>query len=262
MRLPPVARRTLVVLACGAIIAGALAPLANASVLDGMLRERRRLAATITEIRAGYRDRARALTTTIAHADRRLERGARGRLLDPERWRHISGHIRRSRWETQTRLHRLERYTDRRLEALLRQRDRVGAWIDTWAVFRACPVRGPHAVADNFGITVRLEGVPAHRHMGNDISAPTGTPIIAPFDGYASASSSPLGGLEVRVEGARGYVYNAHLMSYGALGYVRAGAVIGYVGSTGDATAPHDHFEWHPWDGGAVDPNPYLDVVC
>jgi murein DD-endopeptidase MepM/ murein hydrolase activator NlpD len=117
-------------------------------------------------------------------------------------------------------------------------------------------------VADNFGITVRLEGVPVHRHMGNDISASTGTPIVAPFDGYASASSSPLGGLEVRVKGARGYVYNAHLMSYARLGYVRAGAVIGYVGSTGDATAPHDHFEWHPWDGGAVDPNPYLDVVC
>ncbi len=262
MRLPPVARRTLVVLACGAILAGVLAPAANASVLDGMLRDRRRITATIGKIRADHRGRARALTTTIARADQMLERGARGRALDPQRWRHISRQIHRTRWETATRLHRLDRYTDRRVSALLRRRDRIGAWLDTWAVFRACPVGGPHVVADNFGITVRLEGVPVHRHMGNDISASTGTPIVAPFDGYASASSSPLGGLEVRVKGAGGYVYNAHLMSYARLGYVRAGAVIGYVGSTGDATAPHDHFEWHPWDGGAVDPNPYLDVVC
>ena len=170
--------------------------------------------------------------------------------------------IRHSRWEAETRLHRLDRYTNRRVNTLLRKRDRIVAWLEIWGVFRTCPVGGPHVVADNYGITVRLEGVPVHRHMGNDISAATGTPIVAPFAGYASASSSPLGGLEVRVEGDRGYVYNAHLMSYGRLGYVRAGAVIGYVGSTGDATAPHDHFEWHPWDGGAVDPNPYLDVVC
>ena len=30
--------------------------------------------------------------------------------------------------------------------------------------------------------------------------------------------------------------------------------VVGYVGSTGDASGPHDHVEWHPNDGGAADP--------
>ena len=98
--------------------------------------------------------------------------------------------------------------------------------------------------------------------MGNDITAATGTPIVAPFPGYASASKGELGGLEVRVQGELGYVYNAHLSSYGQLGYVQTGDVIGYVGSTGDATVPHDHFEWHPNDGPAVDPNPYLSVSC
>ncbi len=136
------------------------------------------------------------------------------------------------------------------------------AWIDTWGIFEVCPIRGWNDVTDNFGITVRLPGVPVHRHMGNDILALTGTPIVAPFDGYASASRGWLGGMEVRVRGARGYVYNAHLSRYGTLGDVQAGDVIGYVGSTGDATTPHDHLEWHPNDGVAVDPYPYLSASC
>ena len=160
------------------------------------------------------------------------------------------------------RLMLLRRFHNRLIGRLANQRDEISVWLGTWAAFKRCPVGGTNTVADNFGVMVRLPGVPVHRHMGNDIGAATGTPIVAPFDGIATASSSELGGLEVRVQGAHGYVYNAHLASYAQLGSVRMGAVVGYVGSTGDATAPHDHFEWHPGNGGAVDPNALLSVVC
>ena len=43
---------------------------------------------------------------------------------------------------------------------------------------------------------------------------------------------------------------------------VGIGQTIGYVGMTGNATAPHNHFEWHPSDGAAVDPFTYLLAVC
>ena len=114
-------------------------------------------------------------------------------------------------------------------------------------------------MANNFGVMVNIPGVPPHIHQGNDISAPAGTPIVAPFDGTAVATNNDLGGLAVDVYGALGHVYNAHLSSYGKLGAVKAGDVIGYVGTTGDATSPHDHFEWHPNDGPAVDPQPVPD---
>ena len=148
-------------------------------------------------------------------------------------------------------------------KAAIRQRqNEVSDWINTFGIFSYCPVAGTPQVADNFGVTVDLPGVPVHIHQGDDISAPTGTPIVAPFDGVAVATSNKLGGMAVDVMGDAGHVYNAHLSSYGQLGPVTAGTIVGYVGSTGDATGPHDHFEWHPGDGPAVDPYPFLAAVC
>jgi murein DD-endopeptidase MepM/ murein hydrolase activator NlpD len=130
--------------------------------------------------------------------------------------------------------------------------------------FAVCPVRGPHAIANDFGIWVHRtkERGGDHIHQGNDIMAPMGTPIVAPFDGVAVAAPNKLGGLAVKVFGEYGYVYNAHGSGYGKLGPVETGDVVGYVGATGNTGAAHDHFEWHPGNGAAVDPYPFLMKVC
>jgi murein DD-endopeptidase MepM/ murein hydrolase activator NlpD len=125
-----------------------------------------------------------------------------------------------------------------------------------------CPVDGPRYIHDDFGETVIVGDAPPHIHRGSDVEAPTWTPIRAPFDGYAWASSSPYGGYQVRVRGDHGYVFIAHLIGYGDLGWVSAGTTVGYVGDTGLSTAPHAHVEWHPWNGGAVDPYYLLRLSC
>jgi murein DD-endopeptidase MepM/ murein hydrolase activator NlpD len=129
--------------------------------------------------------------------------------------------------------------------------------------FDLCPVPDYSWIADDFG-AVRYTTIPPHSHAGNDIGAPYGAPIVAPFAGVASNASNGLGGLAVYVKSSAGYVYNAHLSKVGQLGRVQAGDVVGYVGMSGDAqgTVPHDHFEWHPGGGEAVDPHPALMAVC
>ncbi len=112
-------------------------------------------------------------------------------------------------------------------------------------VFKVCPVDQPRAVYDGFGAPRYGGGY--HPHAGNDIIAPQGTAIRATFDGQARISSNSLGGFTVYVYGDLGYTYNAHLMQPGVTGNVSAGDVIGYVGATGNASTPHNHFEWHPY---------------
>jgi murein DD-endopeptidase MepM/ murein hydrolase activator NlpD len=129
-------------------------------------------------------------------------------------------------------------------------------------VLHVCPVDQPHSYTDDFGAPRWAGGY--HPHQGNDIFAPEGTPIRAPFDGLAVQTPNTLGGRAVTVYGGAGFAYNAHLSEYGTLGKVTTGTIIGYVGNSGDAvnSASHNHFEWHPDNGTAVDPFPYLNAVC
>jgi hypothetical protein len=139
-------------------------------------------------------------------------------------------------------------------------------------LFRVCPVDEPRSYVDDFGVLMKRDenGVPTtdkekwHRHQGIDVFSVSGTPIRAPFSGWAEAATNPVGGLAVKVFGAQGFVYNAHLLLVGRLGHVEEGDVIGYVGNTGDAwnTHAHDHFEWHPGNGPAMNPYLYLNEAC
>ncbi|WP_449448465.1 M23 family metallopeptidase [Thermomonas brevis] len=111
-------------------------------------------------------------------------------------------------------------------------------------------------------------------HDAIDIMAPAGTPVLAVADGSVEKLfESKRGGTtlyQFNPERTRAYYY-AHLQGY-APGIaerqpLRRGQVIGYVGSTGNASAdaPHLHFaifelgpEQHWWEGTALNPYPVL----
>jgi murein DD-endopeptidase MepM/ murein hydrolase activator NlpD len=231
-----------------AVLVGAAAP-ASASEVGDKIRTEQRVGQRITKLTKLTRVRSRELRRAVVTAERDAD--ARPGLSTLSILRQARRTERRfTGWST------------KRLRSLASQQEQLEAWLYTWGVFQVCPVDAPHHIHNDFGEIVNVEGVEPHVHMGSDIEAPMWTPIRAPFDGYAWGSYSPLGGYQVRVRGDRGYVFNAHLTSYGALGWVGAGAIVGYVCDTGDSTAPHDHFEWHPWDGGAVDPYYLLSLSC
>lgn len=85
-------------------------------------------------------------------------------------------------------------------------------------------------------------------HMGEDIAAPGGTPIYAASGGTVIQAGWNAGGygiLTIIDHGGGVTSVYAHQSSVavGSGAQVSAGQVIGYVGSTGDSTGPHLHFE-------------------
>lgn len=134
------------------------------------------------------------------------------------------------------------------------------------------PVQGINAdqLQDTF-TDARSEG---RVHDAIDILAPNGTPVLAVADGTVEKLfDSVRGGLTVyQFEPSGRYCYYyAHLDRY-ADGLaekktIKRGEVIGYVGSTGNASpeAPHLHFEIHVlgpekqwWKGESINPYPVL----
>ena len=107
------------------------------------------------------------------------------------------------------------------------------------------------------------------RHEGVDIMGPKGLALYAVLDGTITkmyGAESTLSGNALRLTTADGtYFFYAHLDSFAAgiaIGsVVRAGQIIGYMGSTGNAGSSHLHFEVHPLGGSAVNPYPVVKAV-
>lgn len=102
----------------------------------------------------------------------------------------------------------------------------------------------------------------AEFHGGVDIAAEAGRPVKATADGIVSfAGWSGGNGNLVVVEHGMGYsTFYAHNKTVAArVGQkVKRGDVIGFIGSTGNSTGPHVHYEiWR--DGKAVNPASFLE---
>ena len=124
-----------------------------------------------------------------------------------------------------------------------------------------CPVQGPHQFGEGWG-QPRAGG---RRHLGVDVFAAKGTPVVASVGGALTHSTGSLAGNAYYLKGDDGNTYyGAHLDTVAPPGRVERGAVVGTVGSTGNAkgTTPHLHFEIKPGGGASVDPFPTLDAWC
>ena len=118
-----------------------------------------------------------------------------------------------------------------------------------------CPVQGA-AYHDDFG--PRGGGY----HYGIDMFIPTGTPLVAVKAGSFFVMTESAGGNEVYLNANDGNTYfYAHLTQFaGAPRQVSQGEIMGWAGMTGNATAPHLHFEIRLGgpNGEKIDPYPTL----
>jgi murein DD-endopeptidase MepM/ murein hydrolase activator NlpD len=131
------------------------------------------------------------------------------------------------------------------------------------------------SVSQGFGPTLltfeaAYAGYP-HFHTGIDLAVPFGTPVFAAADGVV-ALAGPMTDSSGNLVGYGNYVIvahadglrtlYAHLMTWAVKpgATVKRGQLIGLVGSTGNSTGPHTHFEVRV-DTTPVDPSQFLAAV-
>ena len=103
-------------------------------------------------------------------------------------------------------------------------------------------------IASGFGYRVDPVYKTIKLHAGLDFAAPQGTPIYATANGTIKVAGFSDGGYGNHVVINHGYGYETiygHMVRIKARGgqRIKRGEVIGYVGSTGNSTGPHCHYE-------------------
>ena len=105
-------------------------------------------------------------------------------------------------------------------------------------------------------------GIGSTNHSGIDFAAPEGTPIYASLGGTVTKADwyGGYGKAVVIVSGDTEIIYG-HMSEINAIRgqTVQAGQQIGAVGSTGNSTGAHLHFEVHQ-NGKVIDPAPLLGL--
>lgn len=129
---------------------------------------------------------------------------------------------------------------------------------------RTCPVAGAHTFADTWGAP-RSGG---RTHTGVDMVGATGTPLVSIENGYIwSMNWHWAGGNGLYVRGDSGDVYYyAHMNGY-APGLsdgqrVGVGQLVGYVGTSGNASIPHLHLGYQPGGGPLTNPYQLMVKLC
>jgi biotin carboxyl carrier protein len=132
------------------------------------------------------------------------------------------------------------------------------------------PVAGAH----NFGGPENLFGAPrdGYTHQGQDVLTVEGTPIVVPLAGTITTTSYQASGAGYYAVEHTGVGFDfmfahceANSLVVASGQAVSAGQALCKAGQTGDATAPHLHFEiwvggWQAPGGEPINPLPYLQA--
>lgn len=126
--------------------------------------------------------------------------------------------------------------------------------------FENKPIQTAARVSSAYGMRFHPILKTYRMHTGMDYAVPTGTPIVAPSDGVVSFVGVKGGyGNTVMLSHRKGMeTLYAHMSKFEPSinngKSVKAGQVIGYVGTTGRSTGPHLHYEVRI-NGQMVDPS-------
>ncbi|MDO4641857.1 MAG: LysM peptidoglycan-binding domain-containing M23 family metallopeptidase [Neisseria sp.] len=123
--------------------------------------------------------------------------------------------------------------------------DEQGKSLKHTSTFNVQPVAYTR-ISSPYGLRVHPVLHTVRMHTGIDYAAPEGTPIHAPADGIVTWKGWKGGyGNTIMLTHANGVeTLYGHMSAYAPIGNtVKAGDVIGYVGTTGRSTGPHLHYE-------------------